>query len=879
MQTENRKRKAQAAPQKTISSGKKTTRPGRSFCALGLFAMLLFCVPAYAATERAAESVRAAEAKSETTAEETGIAPQTENVSEAAETQSGGTGTASGTAEEQVVISEMEEQREGISLALSYGYQNTARAGRYVPFQITIGNHNGEGISGSLELSVSGGETVRYRSQVEIPAGQTLKLRESAAVSLSSDSASARLYNADGTLLAETETALSVQEATGELLIGILSDTPQALSYFRGVSIGNTELRTRTVVLDASELPETEEGLSQLDALIISHFDYGKLSDETIRAFLRFAEDGGTLLLGTGRNGLPEAFRAALPQEIEISDAREQTVNMGLQYSSDTPDSAQLSLAVRDIYAENGVEVLQSDSLAVLTELAYGNGVIGLCAFDLCDIREFSARQTAYPDAFLQALFGNRRLKELSRRSADAQTDAAELTALVDVPDPAREPNLSVYLVIAAVYVLMAGPGLYFLLKQQGLELYYAFSVLILSGAAALVIWLCGLPTRFEHTVLQYAVVREYSGGQRNETEVLGISAPAGMQFRVSVQPGYQVQPVLSAEKAEKHQTETLLSRAAEGGSVACTGTAPFEQKVFRVYGSGETAETPELTAELSCFLDTVSGSITNHTEQRFSDVAILLYGRLVPVGTLLPGETKELSGIAPVYTPLGAAALTAARVTGMPEETEGSAALDTGALLRTRLLSRYIGENLSHYYGGARILAFPEDAEAFLCGVEKSGTERYGTALFSAEAEVSFRRGNEVFRSALSAEPKVVSGSYDAANNAMDTGAPLVLEYALGSDLRVSSLHFYALSEEFSGKETDGKRIYPFRGERALYNYRTGVYDLPQASDGSLSGTELSPYLSPSNTIMVRYLPDESFSGEGLFVLPVPAVTGTEES
>ena len=147
-----------------------------------------------------------------------------------------------------------------------------------------------------------------------------------------------------------------------------------------------------------------------------------------------------------------------------------------------------------------------------------------------------------------------------------------------------------------------------------------------------------------------------------------------------------------------------------------------------------------------------------------------------------------------------------------------------------------------------------------------------------SSEFPVDNRAGQEVYRCALSPEPKVVSGEYEAGNNTTRGTASVILEYSLGSDLSVTALRFNGLSEAFEGKtDAMGRRLSAFRGTRALYNYTTSSYDTLSSSMTELSGEGILPYLSPSNTVTVRYIPDENSSEDTLMFLPVLMVTGVE--
>ena len=786
-------------------------------------------------------------------------------------------------------------QQTGMKLSLHYGYQNTAKSGSYLPVSVEIGNHTEQAFSGVLELSVSepGGDLVRYRYDAAAEAGQTVSVRATISVTDGAESVRLRLLDENGNVTAETEETLSVEGSADELLIGLLSNTPQELSYFRGLGISGTPLRTRTVSLNPSDFPETAEGLSQLDVILVSNYDMSRLTEENVRVLWEWTEGGGALLLGTGGEREPLGGLSSYLEGIEVGEPETRMVDMGVKYATESPDSASVQLSVRSVYLPEGIQVMQSGDLAVLTTISAGSGIVGIAAYDFCDIREFCIQQIAYPDELLKALLGNARLSQLAAASVSSPAGYETLSELVNMPDPARYPNMTVYFVIAAAYILLAGPGMYFLLRKNGLVIYYSFSVLLLSALAAAAIWFAGMRTRFEAPLVEYASLYERSEDKVSETEILNISTPLRKKLELSFAPDYLIQPVLQgAEQTDDAESAAdrifgsmrgkgpeLVIGAEEGKRyLTAEGLRQFEPRLFALYRSGgETSDVPELSASLSYFDDVLSGSITNESGERLEDAALLMYGRIISVGTIEPGQTKDLSGYTAVYGPTDGGRLSADYITKADTLDSGQSGY-AGALSKTRLLNWYLKESLSNYYNGARLVAFRTGLKT-PASIAEGTVVSYGSALYTQTIPVDFHRGSEVYRSALSGEPKVVSGEYDADGNTMTGTAPVVLEYALGSDISPTVLKFNALSDEFSGKMTEsGQRLLAFRGIRALYNYETGAYDTLSSTKDRLEGDELLPYLSPSNTVTVRYIPDENAENGSLMFLPVPTVTGNEK-
>ena len=105
----------------------------------------------------------------------------------------------------------------------------------------------------------------------------------------------------------------------------------------------------------------------------------------------------------------------------------------------------------------------------------------------------------------------------------------------------------------------------------------------------------------------------------------------------------------------------------------------------------------------------------------------------------------------------------------------------------------------------------------------------------------------------------------------------PVVLEYYLGNELEVDTLHFHRLSE---GVVANLRYYYtvPFEGNMYFYNYNTGSYDRMDSAVSQYNREELDSYLSPGNTITVKYVYDTAGEYTWNIMLPVLTVTGRRQ-
>ena len=132
------------------------------------------------------------------------------------------------------------------------------------------------------------------------------------------------------------------------------------------------------------------------------------------------------------------------------------------------------------------------------------------------------------------------------------------------------------------------------------------------------------------------------------------------------------------------------------------------------------------------------------------------------------------------------------------------------------------------------------------------------------------------VYRSALMRKPAITSGSYYNVNNTLYGIDPLILEYSLGNDIEVEKLYFRYVSDSFL--ETAGNSsLTQFTGSIYFYNHNTGNYDKMNEKQLMYTREQLEDYLSPGNTIMVKYLYSNVSEYSWDILLPMLDIVGRE--
>lgn len=787
-----------------------------------------------------------------------------------------------------------------ISMDVVYGYDNVAKSGRFLPLDIQLGNDqetdfNGvltvtsrepdyDGYSNSSQVKY---DAYRYEFPVTIEANGSLEKKLNISLSSHSDVMYISLYDENEKQVLNKRLKMDLNTQIAQLFIGVLSDAPQKLSYLDQVGVNYSMLRTRTIDLTVYDLPDTELGLDQLDVLLITDFNTQALTQEQTDAILEWVHRGGILLLGTGDRG-KETLSAFSKQLLEypVQPASLYHLHMGADRGIKDRVDDELILNCTEVNLKGGTDLLTSDSFTVLSSTTMGNGMAAAAIFDFTDLEEYCSKDSSYIDHFLTALLGEDRINNLNSNAGGGNYNQFwSVQSLVNTGNIRKLPKIGFYVVLAVAYVALAGPGLYFFLKQRKLQEYYQPSVALLAVCTTGMVILMGSGTRFSGPFFTYATIESTGDTDKTETTFINMRAPYNKTYSVGLNPRYRLYPVTGSpyydqtptgEFTDTDKADVIIRYGEDATWIQAVDTGAFNSKIFQMetHTDNETGE--GFSGELRAFNGELSGTLTNNYPYAVENAAVLLYNQLLIIGNMEPGETISLDNQPMTFCATNFSYALASQITGvslydMSGDMEDASYVQ--ALERANLLSFYIENYISGYHSQACVVAFG-DGEENLDFMQQADYEAYGCTLLTAQLEVNYEKGGKTYRSAMQKQPNVLSGEYDAARNTMYGMSPVILEYYLGNETEVDSVDFHPLTADAS----DSLKYYytvPFSGSMYFYNYNTGDYDLIRSDQTHFTQEELEKYLSPGNTITVRYVYDTTGEYTWNIMLPVVTVTG----
>lgn len=764
-----------------------------------------------------------------------------------------------------------------------------AKGGRYLPLTVTIGNHREAWLEGRLLVKSMESDGTIYQYEYDVLAEPLSELVSRYYIPLGTDAEQLflTLTDADDSTILNKRLKLSVSRDVPDLFIGVLSDEPSKLQYLDGIGISYGTLRTRSFELSREDFPEEEIGLSLLDVLVVNNFKLRQLSEKQTAAIMDWVHNGGVLILGTGER-VDDTLGRYAPELLDDSydSAEIQSIDLGEGYTLETPEDGIMDIACVDIPLHGGNVILSSDGFPLVTASAKENGLIAVSAFDLGDLSHFCEMHNGYVDFLLTQILGETRINQLAEVVYNGNSGRYwSVQSLINTGDVDKLPNLAVYMGVILVYLALIGPGLYIFLKNRELQLHYRKGVVLLSLVFASLIYLLGSTTRFKSTFYTYATIRDVNADYVADTTYLNIRNPYSRPYTVELNPDYSILPITRSNVQDTSGDSTFgaedswqiaIYQQEQQTTISGQDIAAFAPRYFRLEKKTENTEKIGITAEVDYFEGKISGTVTNQFPFPLENATLILYGNMVELGRMEAGETRKLEDYDLLRFPLNNFYVVADRITG--EGRFGGTDIDDKeyllAMERSNLLIFYLENYMSGYMADARVIAFSTDKEESQFLTNPSA-ETYGITMLTSSVPVNASRDRSLYRSVLMKTPIVISGSYQESTNSMSSTEPLTLEYQLGTDITVESLTFEYVSEDFLGGES-GNYTEAFTGTIYFYDYGSGNFEPVDLDGRTMNVEELKPYLSPTNTLTVRYVYNGPVSFSSI-QLPMPMVAGRE--
>ena len=774
---------------------------------------------------------------------------------------------------------------ENIALDISYGYDDSAKGGRYLPIHITYNCSSDYSFDGHVSILVQESDktTYAYNYPLSLGGGEEKKKDYYIPIGYDANRILVKLIDLSENEIESRLIKLNTDGNNAILNIGILSDSPNDLSYFDNMSINYGMLRTNTIELSSDTFPDNTRGLDLLDIIVISDYKIRNLREQQSRALMDWVAGGKVLIMGTG-NRVDDTLGRYAPELLDDMYESPAYTDIDLSTNPGEKEKELVNIPYVDVQLHGGNVVMYSNGQPLLTTVNKSNGIIAVAGYDFVDVKEYALTNNNYVDTLISSILGQTRIYNIANQLRDDRTENYNsVQNLINVGDASKLPQINLYYIGIIAYVLLIGPGVYVFLKQRDLSIYYKRAVIALSVICVCIIYAMGIRTRFTDTFYHYASILDTDEDAVNDTTLINITNPYNISYNVNINKKYNIRPITSIDESDsaREQLETgvgediAISYDESSTGISIKDAGAFTPKFFRLESTDVNLDSAGFDGYISVFEDSIEGEITNNFTYDITDAAVVLYGKLILIGDMKAGETKALEGASVYNIPLKESFSVGRIITGLnsfesPEVTNSDY---MSAVEKTNIIAYYIDNYLGGYSADARIIAFSKDSidRDILVG---DMLESSGNTMLTSAISVDEKQDDKIYRSALMKSPQVISGSYDEESNKLYSTDPLVLNYNIGGDIDIDRINIEQVSSEVIG-EQENKQFDYFSGNIELYNYTTGDYDILPAETRSLSGSQLVDYLTPGNNIIIRYTSNVAgYNADGT-VLPMLTVVG----
>ncbi len=777
---------------------------------------------------------------------------------------------------------------ERLSLEVSCGYDGNARRGRYTPMEITLTDTEGNGFSGVLKVATMEDDyaVYSYEYPVALEEGETLEKKICVPLGGGSDQVFVSVTDQNGDKVGQKRLKIEASRETAELFVGVLSDHPERLEYMDNAGVSYGAVRTRVFPIGTEEFPDEEIGLDMLDVLVVNDYRLRDLSEKQSGAAMDWVESGGVLLLGTG-NRVDDTLGRFAPELLDNSYDNPSVQEIhpeGDGKSGELPKGTVEVPCVR-VSLHGGTVLVSDEGYPLLSAAMREQGIVAVAAYDLGDVAEYGAANTGFVDGLFLNILGEDRISELAATiygNMGEEYWAAQNA--INTGNVEKLPNVGLYVLVTAAYIGLAGPGLYLFLKKRELRRHYGACVAAASALFTVLIYVMGMKTRFTDTFVTYASVEDATKDTVAETSYINLRNPYSKPYTVTLDPDYAVNPVTRSEYfydgsrklfTGEEDSQVSVYYGQNGTEIQVKDGAAFESMYFRLTKQRKNETGERLDGSIRYYDGQVSGSVTNLFSYDLENAAVILYGRVIPLGEIRAGETVQLSDFESYVSPVNDPYSVASFITGLSgyEQADINDRNYMKALERTNLLVFYMQSNMEGYRSEARVVAFGSSGEKERMEWQEQ-YDTFGLTMCTSALEVDSALDRLRYRSGLLKRPQAVQGSFDPVGNLIYSQDPVTVEYSLGGDLEVERVEFCPVDPAFyQNQEKGGQR--PFSGDMYVYNHSTRAFE--EMKDPVLEGEEILRYLSPDNELTVRYI-SAGEEGYSWSLLPMPMVTGREK-
>ena len=536
-----------------------------------------------------------------------------------------------------------------LDVKINVGFNGAYKIGFSTPVNVNIKN-NLKDINGQVEIRVpsSPGKYMSYDKPVSLQKGSEKLITIN--VPISNDNRNKYVVNIyDGNEKVYEDTITTIASNNVTTFIGILSDDFDSLSYINTApaSPGVTTL-TKTIKLDEKNFPEDIFTLKAFNILVINDFDTSRFSKSQYEVLKLWVKNGGTLVIGTGSkyNKTLSLFKDDFIQGTQGS-VKEISTTKIYELATNGDNKNETKLDFLQVKVKDAAAVLEDSGNVLVHALKKGRGVVGLLAFDLGKA-PFS--NWSNNTEFIEKVFGlvNPELiagsNTYSINNYFTNNPYAMQEAVQQFSEMAAVKT-SVYYLILFIYILVAAPLSYFILKRLDKREWMWLTVPVMAVVFAALVYVSGSGTRLgkiSTNMISY-ITLDNSGNASTDTYV-GILNTNKSRVKISGKNGERLLPLYNYYYSNQPSGKEVLEatiHSGENGAVEYKNSSILENKILQLQENE--VNLGKLETDLNITNGRITGTIKNTTNLDMQDCLLIMPDGYYKIENLKKGQVVNL--------------------------------------------------------------------------------------------------------------------------------------------------------------------------------------------------------------------------------------------
>lgn len=662
--------------------------------------------------------------------------------------------------------------------------------------------------------------------------------------------------------------------------IGVLSDSFDSIRYINKVTLDNLgNVGTKNVRLQEGSFPEDAAALKAFNVIVINDFDTSNLSKTQYDALKKWVTGGGVLVIGTGPSG--NKTLSAFKDDFLEGETGEVTAlsTSALHKLAESKTPETMTISSLDISMKNSTPVLREGDRILLQRVEKGNGMVGIASFDfgMAPLSTWTGN-SAFADKLVGALLPQYYFGEIYQKTRMMNENIYAIdNALRNIPElPLPKTSHIIYIYI--VYILLAAPISYIILKKLDKRELLWVTVPLLSLIFSGAVYATGAGTRLTEPISNViSLVDIDNSGTIIPRTYAGVFTPQKENIRVEAGADYDIQPMLlnTGYYGGSYDNGNPSGRIDSKVLLGSRTTLEFYRNgIWSMKTMTMESEAPlkgKLETDMNYANGTFTGTIRNTSGFDLEECYIITPNQYASIGPVKNGESKQVD-IKPsnyygqkydlvnaIYKdPDSGRQNRSNKFT--PEEIK---------LLRKNNQKRQVLEysfmNEANQGFEARLLAWSGTAAAGELLVNGNAVKGYEKSLITARVNMSFKDGNNIEYPFGFLKPTVTSsqntGSYDEYSRMFYGRGVFEVSYKIDADMALESIKTqYTVG--------DVKRVRQY-----LWDVRKGAWMEGDYRSFEIKGDMLDSYVDADNTLKIKIEMDEDN-----VQLPLISVKGSEK-